>query len=87
MFFLATLIPALVPLINRARKEGTKQTWQSVGGPALAFGVLVTPAIIALNLASIGSIFGSAPSFIAGVIAIFNATVFWQWAKAENRPN
>ena len=61
VFFLATLIPALVPLSNRARKEGVNKTWQSVGGPTLAFGVLVTPAIIALILASIESMLRECP--------------------------
>lgn len=87
VLFLVTLIPSLVPLSNRARKEGIQKTWQRVGGPTFAFGIIVIPAIIALILASIESIFGSVPSFILGGIAIFNATVFWQWAKTENRPN
>jgi hypothetical protein len=57
------------------------KTWRAAGGPALAFGILLTPAILALLLASIENIFGGVPSFISGIIVIFNAIVFWQWAK------
>ena len=76
-FFLATLIPALIPFCGRAWKHGIRNIWRIVQGPTLVLGIFVIPGVLAVVAGTIEGLFRiTIPSIIVGLVALFNGYVF-----------